>query len=88
MLGFQRTKIMSKPTIGRIVIYNTTEAQRKEFEKNNENQAKQLPAIIVAVWSNSCVNLKVITDGKNDLWVTSSVQGEQDGNWNWPTIQK
>ncbi len=44
-----------------------------------------LPAIIVAVWNDTCVNLKVFSDGAHDLWITSCVQGTEGRNWSWPT---
>jgi len=77
------------PTIGRIVVYNTTDADKAKMEAASKinggcNVQSQLPAIVVAVWSDNCVNLKVITDGNLDLWVTSSLQGDEPSNWNWP----
>src|SRR5689334_3129034 len=88
-----------KPTIGRIVIYNTTQEDRdrQSYEGVNGNGPvritvgnvqMQLPAIIVAVWGDTCVNLKVINDGQNDFWVTSSLQGDGERQWNWPLIEK
>lgn len=73
-----------KPTIGRIVIYKLTETERAYF-----NGADILPAVIVRVWSDTCVNLKVLTDGNADLWVTSSTlqddtKSPQSRNWSWP----
>lgn len=75
-----------KPTIGRIVIYKTTEEDRKTFQalRGNGNNVNELPAIIVNVWSDTCVNLKVIGDAPIDLWKTSMNQGDGEGNWNWP----
>lgn len=74
-----------KPTIGRIVIYNTTGDQQKAMVALACNNQLQLPATIVAVWSDTCVNLKVQVDGNHsDLWITSSTQGDKEGNWNWP----
>jgi hypothetical protein len=32
-------------------------------------------AVIVRVWGAACVNLKLILDGQQDLWVTSVAQG-------------
>ena len=74
-----------KPTIGRIVIYNVP-----DYVKNgiNGNKQTKLPAIIVAVWSETTVNLKVITDGQNDVWVTSSSIGDGLGQWNWPVKEE
>jgi hypothetical protein len=68
-----------KTTIGRIVIFNVPESL-----KPTVNFAEKLPAMIVRVWSDTCVNLKVITDGKEDLWYTSCVEGNQELGWNWP----
>jgi hypothetical protein len=82
-----------KPTIGRIVIYNATNEQLVAMENSYKNTGKgcnvqsKLPAIIVAVWSDVMVNLKVITDGQDDLWVTSSHQGDGAGEWQWPVIE-
>lgn len=82
-----------KPTIGRVVIYNTTEADQAKMRAAGTlnggcNVQDKLPAIIVAVWSETCVNLKVIADGNLDLWVTSANQGDALGNWDWPVIEK
>jgi hypothetical protein len=70
-----------KPTIGRIVIFNMPDYL---INGVNGNKQTKLPAIIVAVWSETTVNLKVITDGQNDLWVTSASQGDSPNQWNWP----
>lgn len=75
------------PTIGRIVIYKTTEQDRKAMEYSCQNVQKELPAIIVAVYGESTVNLKVILDGKGDLWKTSASKGDQEGNWDFPVIK-
>lgn len=76
-----------KPTIGRIVIYKTNQADRELFRDLGDNIVMELPAIIVNVWSDTCVNLKVITDGKLDLWRMSINQGDGEYNWNWPVIK-
>jgi len=76
-----------KPSIGRIVTYTCTEYDTAEQAKQSGvcNMQLKLPAIIVAVWDDQCVNLKVIQDGSvPDLWVTSAVKGDEQGNWNWP----
>jgi hypothetical protein len=79
------------PTIGRVVIYTTTDADKAKMEAASKvsgcNVQDKLPAIIVAVWSPECVNLKVITDGNLDLWVTSSLKGDQPYNWDYPVIE-
>ena len=73
------------PTIGRIVIFNMP-----DYLKNgvNGNKSDKLPAIIVGVHGPGCVNLKVITDGQNDLWVTSVLQGDSPNYWNWPVKEE
>lgn len=73
-----------KPTIGRIVIYNQTEYSKNSIQGNKPDQ---LPAVIVAVWGEVTVNLKVLTDGVNDLWITSASKGDGPGQWNWPVIE-
>ena len=70
-----------KPTIGRIVIYKLYEGFEPCLKNGGETE---LPAVIVRVWSDTCVNLKVLTDGVHDEWVTSVVQGEGPRSWNWP----
>lgn len=72
-----------KPTIGRIVMYNMTQDDKNKI---NGNKMDVLPAVIVAVWGETCVNLKVISDGLNDLWLTSKQVCETPtpGFWNWP----
>lgn len=77
------------PTIGRTVIYQTTEEQRKYMEESGTcNTQLSLPATIVFVWGydeKAVVNLKVHVDGATpDLWVTSVVQGNNEGEWHWP----
>jgi hypothetical protein len=81
-----------KPTIGRIVIYTPSDSDKAKMEaaskiKGGCNVMDKLPAVITAVWGDTCVNLKVICDGNLDLWVTSATQGEEPMNWNWPVIQ-
>ena len=82
-----------KPTIGRIVIYNADNAQLKAMEDSFKNTRKscniqsKLPAVIVAVWSDTLVNLKVFLDGQDDLWVTSASLGDGAYQWNWPVIE-
>lgn len=78
-----------KPTIGRIVIYNTTGLERSEMEQNPQcNVSEKLPAMITAVWSDDCVNLKVFLDGEGEIWKTSAQKGDDEDQWNWPVIQK
>lgn len=71
------------PTVGRIVHYFP---HSREFEGNDSSP---LPAVIVRVWSDTCVNLKVFTDGLNDVWKTSVTKNPDgvvnvSGFWDWP----
>ena len=76
------------PTIGRIVLYNTTDSQRIKMKNSqNCNVSEVLPATVVAVWSPIMVNLKVHLDGEGDLWVTSVHMGTGEGEWEWPKIE-
>lgn len=68
-----------KPTIGRIVIY---ESGINEF--GDGHAGGPLPAIIVKVWSDDCLDLKVFTDGLADAWRTSIIAGRLAGQWHWP----
>jgi hypothetical protein len=78
-----------KPSIGRMVHF----VQRKPAIYGD--QLVHLPAIVVAVHSDTCVNLQVFTDGTNSdsyetqgvKWMTSVLQDEaalQVGSWHWP----
>lgn len=58
-------------TIGRIVIFNVPEDMKPKV-----NFAEKLPTIIVRVWSQDCVNLKIISDGMEDIWQTSVTKGD------------
>lgn len=74
-----------KPTIGRIVIFHPG-VNDKEASSNG---ATEVPAVIVRVWNDTCVNLKVLTDGPTDLWRTSvttgpTVPNQEDSYWSWP----
>lgn len=91
--GFVKPIFIMKPTIGRVVIYNTTEADIAKMKaasiiNGGCNIQDKLPAIIVAVHSDECVNLIVITGGNLDLRVTSANKGDQPMNWNWPIIER
>lgn len=76
-----------QPTIGRIVSFKISQEEIR-------------PAIIVRVWSDTCVQLQIFIDGTNDrnkgfnieeqlrgiAWRTSVVQGDDPGQWQWPKI--
>ncbi|MGH9685305.1 MAG: hypothetical protein ACRD4S_17045 [Candidatus Acidiferrales bacterium] len=69
-----------KPTIGRIVIYKYA----KNEQCNHTNHAALCPAVIVRVWSDTCVNLKLLEDGPLDSWKTSVALGDRETEWSWP----
>lgn len=84
-----------KPTIGRIVHY-VQEKPAAYQPKEGPRALVHLPAIITAVWSETCVNLQVFTDGINSdeqymaavKWVTSSIfdgsESPRPSTWHWP----
>lgn len=67
-----------KPSIGRVVHYKPLDSDPPR------NNAEVLPAVIVRVWSDTCVNLRVLNDQVYDFWKTSSKLGDGAGEWNWP----
>lgn len=70
-----------KLTVGRIVHYQVASVDDANIKHNH---VELLPAVVVRVWSETTVNLKVLTDGPVDVWKTSIVQGDEPGQWNWP----
>ena len=60
---------MQKPTVGSIMLYFPDD------ERHLNNQSPLAPAVIVAVWSATSVNLKVLNDGPDNSWRTSVQQG-------------
>lgn len=87
--GGVNSSVITMPTIGRIVIYRPNLTQRVQLgHKSNEEDVTsefKLPAIIVAVHSSECVNLKVFTNSEHpDFLVTSSLRGDNDRCWDWP----
>lgn len=76
-----------KPSIGRIVIYRPRPNELIKLGGNHEQGITECPAIIVKMWGDaeeSAVNLKVLGDSANDIWVTSAMKGEQVGQWSEP----
>lgn len=71
-----------KPSLGKIVHFQLNEDKREKLN----NYQPTAPAIITAVWSDDCVNLKVLLDGETNLWVTSAMQGTEENQWSWPVI--
>lgn len=46
------------------------------------NGASILPAVVVRVWSDTCVNLQIFTDGPTGtFWKTSVLEGDEPGKW-------
>lgn len=70
-----------KPSLGRIVHYRA--ASSKEVWSGADVHA----AIVTRVWSDRCVNLKVLPDG-GPVFDKTSVEiedePEQAGRWSWP----
>lgn len=57
-----------RPTLGDIVLYTFPSTSQ-------DGQSRQVPAIIVAVHTDDCVNLRVFQDGERPpLWVTSVME--------------
>jgi len=77
---------MEKVAIGRTVIYKANDEDLAYMENPNNiaNKQEELPAVIVAVWGDECVNLKVLLDGEGTLWKTSAMKGENKGEWHFP----
>ncbi len=77
---------MRKPTLGDVVIYNTTKEEQKKMSfAATCNTQNQLPATVVHVWDNgTTVNLKVDLDGNGQLWIPSVEHGNEERSWNWP----
>lgn len=81
-----------KPTVGRIIHYVVTEADRAHVEAlkatgieiNPLSTLQHLPAIVIVPWSELTVNAQVLLDGATVLWKTSITQGTVPGTWHWP----
>ena len=73
---------MQKPTIGRIVEYVLG-----PYDSFVNNGSDRCPAVIVRVWSDTTVNLRLLTDSNETPWVTSRCladEPDQKGRWQWP----
>lgn len=69
-----------RPSLGRIVIYKLGGSD----DPTVNNGATECAAMIVRVWSDTCVNLQLMLDGTNMSWKTSVLLGDQPGQWSWP----
>jgi hypothetical protein len=72
---------MQPPSIGRVVTYTLNDG-----DLHLNNGAREAAAIIVRVWEDNVVNLKVQLDGESTLWRTSVWMGDSPGQWHWPTF--
>ena len=84
------------PSIGRSVHYklstydaDSINAKRlKDGTPGNHACAGQVyPAVIVRTWGSqtgASVQLQVLLDGPDTYWATSRVEGDAEGQWNWP----
>lgn len=85
---------MPAPTLGRIVHYRLGEQDlnriqlrlRRDTEArcNTYRKGDTVAALVVRVWDDGTVNLRLILDGDVDLWVTSRPEGILPGTWCWP----
>ena len=80
---------MGHPSLGRIVIYKTTPAQRERWTRDygGNSHLMELPAMVTCVHDGSVgyINLRVFLDAKTtEAWVTSVYPGDQPGTWHWP----
>jgi hypothetical protein len=73
-----------KPSIGRIVHFILNDYITAGFITNGQVQGERVAAIVTRVWSDTCVNLRLILDGDAVPLVTSVVQGTEPGQWEWP----
>lgn len=82
-----------KVSLARIVLYRPRGVEEAAAGGGNSAMGDQvLPATVVKVWSDTCVNLKVHADGPNDIWATSAqlaadAEKPEDlppGHWMWP----
>lgn len=74
------------PHIGQIVLYHVSSTDAQELTYNH-TEGEDLPAIVVRVWSDTCVNLKIFADGPNDVWRTSVVLGDQPSEWSYALLR-
>jgi len=71
--------------LGLQVLYNLT-----QVESTKNNNSKQAPAFVVAIWPDEFpynqeektgLNLKILTDGKFNIWKTSVEFGDKPGQY-------
>jgi hypothetical protein len=69
--------------VGDIVIYHTNKEDKQLMRNAQANIQDHLPAIVVAVWSPTCLNLRVIGDGNYFAWKTSIANGTTESTWSF-----
>lgn len=74
---------LQKPSVGRIVLFEPGENDLAA-KSNCLQDGEILPAVIVRVYGDTCVNLRVLTDGPDVLWRTSVTFGTGPYTWCWP----
>lgn len=78
-----------KATIGRIVHYTFPASEPLGYSLR-AGQTRTVPAMIVAVWTDECVNLRVFQDGLEAPISATSVTlknadtPEESEYWEWP----
>lgn len=53
---------------------------------NTVEAGQRFPAFIVRDWG-GCANLRVLLDGRDDLWITSVSEGIGPGKWHGPSAR-
>jgi hypothetical protein len=100
LAGYQAEQINKRRAdAARCVDYHRWKSNGAQTHVGNQVAAGQIvPAMVVAVWGDTAkaaVNLKLMLDGADDYWVTStSVEDERDdgghteGRYHWMVYQK
>lgn len=81
-----------KPTLGCIVQYVLNEGDVAAIDQLHPDKSKYnpvrsgqtLPAIVVATFGGTTVNLRVLLDGYGEYWATSRQEGDGPFYWAWP----
>jgi len=82
------------PHLGATVIYQLASYDVDQISKQREGQPRtfndaretcRYPAIVVATWGGTQVNLQVFLDGNDTYWATSRQLGDEPGSWAWPS---
>ena len=87
------------PTIGRIVLYCLAQHDVDAITRlraqsggqfNSVNPGDVFPAMVVQVYNENCINIKVQLDGTDTYWATSVLVSEEaeQGKFHWMPYQK